>query len=182
MKLFLDLKELCQVLFFFIPRPSLENLSTCYICKEFITTHLCIIMEKSIDDQALVCNTAAAKGTLVIVCSTVAPAYIQNLEKRLTGKWLDTLCGHWFSEMQVMFCVVVMIRKGCLLLHHNEVGMTCWCDECLKNNFCAFEESGILLLDAPISGGAVKAAAGTLTVGFYSQIQSAYKHWILTCF
>lgn len=53
--------------------------------------------------------SAAAKGTLIIVCSTVAPAYIQNLEKRL-------------------------------------------------------KESGLLLLDAPISGGAVKAAAGTLTI------------------
>ncbi|KAG0624148.1 hypothetical protein M758_3G227500 [Ceratodon purpureus] len=51
--------------------------------------------------------SAAAKGTLIIVCSTVAPAYIQDLEKRLAG---------------------------------------------------------LLLLDAPISGGAVKAAAGTLTI------------------
>lgn len=53
--------------------------------------------------------SAAASGTLIIVCSTVPPAYIQNLEKRLL-------------------------------------------------------EQGLLLLDAPVSGGAEKAAAGTLTI------------------
>lgn len=53
------------------------------------------------------------------------------------------------------------------LVSHADV-MSIW-----RRNFCAFLESGILLLDAPISGGAVKAAAGTLTVGFNSQIQSA---------
>lgn len=121
---------------------------TCYMLKAFFTIYICAYGQKSINGPTLVCDTAAAKGTLVIVCSTVAPAYIQNLEKRLTGRRLDMLCWHWFSEIQVMFCFVVMIP------------------DC----FCAFVESGILLVDAPISGGAVKAAAGTLTVDFYSDI------------
>ena len=39
-----------------------------------------------INDQAVARDAGAAKGTLIIVCSTVAPAYIQDLERRLAGK------------------------------------------------------------------------------------------------
>lgn len=61
----------------------------------------CLSGEKSTIDLVLICYTAAAKGTLIIVCSTVAPAYIQNLEKRLTGTYPCRLCWLQFSEVQV---------------------------------------------------------------------------------
>lgn len=165
MKLFLDRKELFQVIFSFVLYFWIAHAA----CVKNSSPHICtyLNLEKFFNDQALVCNTAAAKGTLVIVCSTVAPAYIQNLEKRLTGKWLDMFCDHWFSEMQVIFCVVVMIPTK--LAWHADV-MRVW----RKIVVCAFEESNISLVDAPISGGAVKAAAGTLTVDFYSS--TAYKY------
>jgi len=50
----------------------------------------------------------------------------------------------------------------------------------VSRRFCAFVEPGIVLVDVPISGGAAEAAAGTLTMDFYSRIQSVYKHLVLT--